>query len=764
VPTARPPSKTPPPPRKRRFWNYPRSQYTGLRRWLPSWKFVGACVLLGIAAVVGLFVWAYAATSLPPPAEQAFAQTTKVYYADGQHLMGEFSVQDRTIVPIEELPAYVGDAVVAAEDRTFWNNAGVDPVALGRAFYVNLRGGARQGGSTITQQYIERYYVGKTTTDMMGKFREAILAVKVTREKDKAEILSDYINTIYFGRGAYGIETAAEAYFGKHAKDLDVSQAALLAGVIPAPSNYDPAVDLEAAETRWRYVIDGMVKTGALTQAEHDSLVFPEVVEHEVSNVYGGVRGHLLQMVRSEMTTAGGLTENELDEGGLTIITTIDRDQQRAAVRAVRDLPKDRPDALQVAVVSVEPDTGGIRALYGGADYIERQQNAVTQDIAQAGSTFKPITLAAALATGEHSLEDWYSGRSPLELGDWKVENLGGTSYGNMTVLKATQNSVNTVYAQLNEEIGGPATRQTAIDLGIPADTVGLDDDLTNVLGTASPHPLDMANVYATLAAQGVRHTPHIVASAIDPDQRPVYTGPTEGERVLDADVAAEVTYALTQVVEWGTGTKARELERPCAAKTGTSEEHRSAWFVGYTPQMATAVAFYQEGPDGSVAELTPFGGQEEINGGALPAQIWVDLMKAEHKGLEVVDFPERPDDLGQSKGQWRGEVARSTAPEPSETESDDADPDPSPTRTPTHTPGNTPGHTAGQPETQAPVPPVNPPPVDDPATQPPAPPPEEPTPVLPPVPPAPPDTDPPTPGGPATQVTDIPTDRATPG
>jgi membrane peptidoglycan carboxypeptidase len=704
--------------------------------------------LAGIVAVVGVFVWAYATTSLPTPAADAFAQTTKVYYADGTSLMGEFAVQDRTIVPIADLPAHLGDAVIAAEDRTFWNNAGVDPVALGRAFYANLRGGARQGGSTITQQYIERYFVGKTTTDLAGKFREAILAVKVTREKDKAEILSDYLNTIYFGRGAYGVETAAEAYFDKHASELDVSQSALLAGMIPAPSNYDPAVNPEAALARWNYVLDGMVVTGTLSQADRDALTFPEVAEHEVSNVYGGARGYLLQMVRAELTGRGGLTETQLDEGGLTIVTTIDRTQQRAAARAVRDLPKDRPASLHVAVVSIDPAGGEVRALYGGADYIKRQQNAVTQDIAQAGSTFKPIALAAALTTGEHALTDWYSGRSPMEIGDWKVENIGGTSYGNMSLLKATENSVNTVYAQLNEEVGGDVTRQTAIDLGIPADTPGLDADLTNVLGTASPHPLDVANVYATFAAQGVRHEPHIVASATDPAGQVVYVGPNEGVRVLDPDVAAEVTYALTEVVEVGTGTTAQELGRPSAAKTGTSEEHRSAWFVGYTPQMATAVAFYQEGPGGNVVELTPFGGVSEINGGALPAQVWVDLMTAEHEGLDVIPFPDRPENLGGSEGAWRAE--RPSKSEPTATESEPRDdppsraPTPPPIAPPTELPPSvpppdlpqTPDPTAPAPETQ----PASPPP----AQTTPSPPPE--TPVIPADPPA----SPPTPAAPA--------------
>jgi membrane peptidoglycan carboxypeptidase len=474
-----------------------------------------------------------------------------------------------------------------------------------------------------------------------------------------------------------------------------------------------------------------MVVTEALTAEEREAQVFPTVIEHKISNLYGGVRGYLLQLVRQELTGRGGLTESQLDEGGLTIVTTIDRAWQRAAADAVRRLPKDRPAALHVAAVSIDPIDGAIRALYGGEDYIERQQNAVTQDIAQAGSTFKPITLAAALATGEHSLGDQYSGRSPIKIADWEVENIGGTSYGWMSLLRATQDSVNTVYAQVNEEIGGATTRRTAIDLGIPEDTVGLDGDLTNVLGTASPHPLDVANVYATLAAQGVRHEAHIVASVTDPEGSEVYTGPTRGTRVLNADAAAEVTYALTEVVKAGTGTAARALERPAAAKTGTSEEHRSAWFCGYTPQMATVVAFYQEGPSGQVVELTPFGGLEEINGGGLPAQVWVEMMAAEHECAPVVEFPARPENLtGRRTGRARSPEVASPSASGSTADagpSKSADPDPSPVD-PVPVPAD-------------PVPPPIEPPVPAdpvaPATDPAI------TPVVPPVDPAPPATDP---------------------
>jgi membrane peptidoglycan carboxypeptidase len=694
--------------RKRRFFNYPRRGKGPIRRWLPSWRFLLGSVATLFVAGVGLFVVAYMTTDLPQADDFAQAQTTKVYYADGVTQMGEFSERNREIVDASQLPAYVRDAVVAAEDRTFWSNAGVDPVALARAFYNNLRGGMHQGGSTITQQYIERYFVGRTTTDYVGKFREAILAVKVTRESDKMEILSNYMNTIYFGRGAYGIQTAAQAYFHVDAKDLTLSQAAMLAGLIPAPSAWDPEQNLAKSKSRWEYVLDGMVNINAITEAERDQQVFPEWFPYEVSDLYAGPQGYLLQMVRQELMSKAGMTESDIDMGGLRVVTTIDKAGQDAAVAAASDLPADAPASLRVAIVGIEPTTGGIRLLYGGPDYIARQQNAATQDITQAGSTFKPITLAAALEDGI-PLAETYSGASPLRIGNWQVANSGGSSYGRITLLKATQSSVNTVYAQLNEQIGGQTTLDAAIKAGIPPETIGLAPDLTNVLGTASPHPIDMARVYATFAAQGMRHDTHIVATATNPNGQQVYSGANAGVRVFAQDTMAELTYALTQVVENGTGRAARELDRPAAGKTGTSEENRSAWFVGYTPQLATAVAFYQEGPEGQAEPLTAFGQNAVINGGGPPAQMWVKVMAGALAGAPVEQFPPRPTD--------RPKPSNPQTSEPSPTPTEPAEPTEVPTPEPTLPPEPT---VVPPTDTPTPTPPPTPTPTPTPTPPPP--------------------------------------------
>jgi membrane peptidoglycan carboxypeptidase len=680
------------------------------------WSFV-----LGVGLVIAAFVVAYEMIDLPTPSDFAQAQTSTVYYKDGSTVMGKFEVQNRQIIDIEKIPVSTRDAVVAAEDRTFWENAGVDPLALGRAFYNNLKGGKRQGGSTITQQYIERYWVGKTTTSLTGKFKEAMLALKVTREKDKMEILNDYMNTIYFGRGAYGIQAAAQAYFHKDAADLTTSESALLAGLIPAPNAYDPEQNLEKGTERWDYVLDGMVKTSAISSAERAKLQFPEFVPYEVPETYAGRQGYLLEMVRQELLNQGGLTDAEIGSAGLKITTTVDpvlQDQVAAAV--AEQLPSDTDEGLHVAVASVEPKTGAIRMIYAGEDYMVRQQNAATQDIAQAGSTFKPITLAAALEQGV-SLDETFSGKSPITIKDWTVENSGNSQYGRITLLRATQSSVNTVYAQLNEQVGGEKTKIAAIAAGIPADAAGLDSDLTNVLGTASVHAIDMARVYATFASQGEYHPTYIVESAVDSDDVVVYSGRKGGKRVFKEDTTAELTYALTRVVEYGTGTAAKALNRPVAGKTGTSEDNKSAWFCGYTPQLATAVAFYQEGANGEAVPIKPFGQNSVIQGGGPPAKMWVAVMKVALEGTEVEEFPDRPKDRAKPSGRApkqgsapptsaAPEAPDSTAPEPPDSSDSppSGEPDPGPSTQPSEPPASDP------PPTQPP--PSQPPPSSGPS------------------------------------------------
>jgi membrane peptidoglycan carboxypeptidase len=651
-------------PQKKRFFDYPRTGYRGLHRWLPSWRVVLGTVLgvgfLGLGAVVA----AYATIELPDPSADIKAQTSTVYYADGKTVMGTYAVQKRELVEFADLPDHVGNSVVAAEDRTFWENEGISIPSMARAFVNNVKGGPTQGGSTLTQQYVERYYVNQTTTDYVGKFKEALLAVKVSNEQEKPEILGNYLNTIYFGRDSYGIQAAAQAYFGKDAADLTISQAALIAGIIPSPNNWDPAVSPEKAEARWGIVMDAMLEEGFITQAEHDEAAFPKTVTYERSTKYEGEQGYLLKMVEDELAQESiGIDKETLDRGGYTIITTVQKPVQDELVSSVTELwageltdgEKPASENLKVAVSSVDPATGGIVALYGGKDFLTDQVNWATYGNGiQAGSTFKPFTLVGALEDGV-PLETTFPGYSPMEVEGWddednEVTNFGGSSYGTIDLADATADSVNTVYAQLNVQIGPERTAEVAHKAGI---TTPVDEYPSNVLGSNSVHPLDMANAYATFAAEGVHRDAHIVARVLNPDDTVNYETDGDPERVFEADVMAEATYAMTQVVERGSGEPyIKPLGIPVAGKTGTSTENLSAWFVGYTPTLATSVAFSQVGEDGVSQEtITPFGPSgyggelDQVTGGSIPANLWADYMGPvlEMKQFaKVREFPER--------------------------------------------------------------------------------------------------------------------------
>ena len=288
----------------------------------------------------------------------------------------------------------------------------------------------------------------------------------------------------------------------------------------------------------------------------------------------------------------------------------------------------------------MDPTTGAIVALYGGPDFVSEPRNRVTQDVAQGGSTFKPFTLIAALQD-DVSLRTRFPSYTPMEIEGHEVNNFDTINRGDIDLVEATENSVNTVYVQLNDAIGPEKTVETAIQLGLPEDTTGLDASLTNVLGSASPHPLDMVTAYSTIADGGERHSSFIVASATNRDGDVIYSGQQPGEQAVDPDVIADATYAMQQVVSSGTGVTASQIGRPAAGKTGSSQDYRSAWFVGFVPQLTTAVALYQPGEDGTEEVLTPFGGADPVAGGSWPTTIWTEFMSQAVDGMEVQGFPE---------------------------------------------------------------------------------------------------------------------------
>ncbi|WP_233549547.1 transglycosylase domain-containing protein [Cellulomonas rhizosphaerae] len=662
---------------KKRVFDYPRTGYHGLHRWLPSWRVVLGTILgagfLGLGAIVA----AYATIDIPATGGQdTSAQTSTVYYAnnaDGSRgpVMGTYAVQKRTIVDYDTLPEYVGQAVAAGEDRSFFESkAGISVTGMARAFFHNATAsdGTTQGGSTLTQQYVERYYVDKTTTDYVGKAREALMAIKIAQTESKEEILGRYLNTIYFGRDSYGVQAASQAYFGVDAKDLTISQAALLAAVIPSPNNWDPAVDAAKSEQRWDIILDAMQEEGWVTPAARADLTFPETIDYKRSELYRGTQGYLLTTVEKELAAGPlELSKDELMRGGYTIITTIKKPVQKDMNATASDFYKGKliesaskkdstPDKrTKVAMASIDPATGAIVAMYGGQDFIDDQINRATVDAIQAGSTFKPFTLIAGLENGK-TLNTRYAGYTPQTFPEWengtkKVRNFGDEQFGYIDLVTATAQSVNTVYAQLNIDVGADKTVDVADRAGI---TTTIPDVVSNVLGTATVHPLDMASAYATIAAGGVHHDPYIVASVLNSTGSTALTGGSEGKRVFDKDVIADTTYAMTQVVEQGSGKNwIKPLGRPIAGKTGTTQDNRAAWFVGFTPQLATSVAMSQVGPDGKAqVTITPKGYKfgtsiplDAVTGATMPAQIWSTAMGkvfelADYKKVE--QFPER--------------------------------------------------------------------------------------------------------------------------
>ena len=659
-------------------------------RWAKRIGFGILTIFLGaFIAGMAVFLYHYNTLTVPAPDDLALAQKTTVYYADGTTEMGTLGEINRQIIDTTTLPDYVSKTIVASEDRTFYTNSGVDLKGILRALVNNLRGGARQGGSTLTQQYVERYYIGETTS-YTGKLKEAVLAIKINREKSKDEVIGAYMNTIYFGRGAYGIDAAAQAYFGHGADQLTLSESALLAAVIPAPSAWDPAVNPDKAKERWERDLNLMVEDGWITQAEKDAAVFPETIDPDTLNSASmtGTTGYLMAQVKSELLASGQFDEDKISQGGLRITSTIVKEHQDQAVAAAEGMNEVEgwdPTHQHVALSSMDPATGEILAEYAGADYEKRQQNAVTQDIAMAGSSFKPFALLANARLGG-TVYDTYSGKSPQYFRGMgtPVMNDGGYSFGNVTLVKATAYSMNTVFVGLNDDVEPENTLKAAIDAGIPEDTVGLNDELLNVLGSASPHNIDLTTAYSTIANGGERVTPHIVKKVEDSRDKLLYSGDVEPVRAFDVEEVSSIMPALEAVTK-GEGTANKvdpEIERlVTAGKTGTSSDQLSAQFVGFVPGMVTTVSMYQSDDAGNSVPLDDVGGLDQFHGGDWPVDVWIDYMKPVAKTLPGSDFT------------WKVESNRSAqnygpAPLPSATiETPQSASNPEPTQTPTETP-----------------------------------------------------------------------------
>jgi membrane peptidoglycan carboxypeptidase len=702
--------------------NYPRDDREGWTRFIPSWKLVlgtlATLVVGGVAVLAVAFAFAWATIDIPEENEVAAAQTSIIYWNDGEKEMARLGDTNRISVPIEEIPEDMQQAVVAAEDRRFYDHSGFDIKGFSRAMWNNLTTGSSQGGSTITQQYAKNAYLSQDKT-ILRKFKELVLSFKLEATLSKDEILERYLNTIYFGRGAYGVQTAAEAYFGVSASELTLEQSAVLAAIINAPGRYNPDTNMENLEQRYAYVLNGMYEEGYITADERDEALdnFPEFTKRKVSEKYKGPTGYLIRSVQEELL-ALGFTEAEIEGGGLRIVSTFDRKAQAAAVKAVKEqAPTTGMEGVRIGLAAVEPITGEFVAMYGGADYLEDQFNNATMASQQAGSTFKPFGLAAA-TEDEIGLDTLWPGNSPTEIADFEVNNYGDNSYGDqVSLLKGTEQSINTVYVAVENETGVPAVQEAAIRAGIPEDTKGMNlenPDLTFVLGTASTHTVDVAASYATFAARGERAATTTIRSVSATDGSVLYERTDDPVRVFDENTADVVNFALQSVVNNGTGGPARALGRPVAAKTGSTDEYRSAWFAGYVPQLASAVSFSKNDKNGNVLSLSGVGGQTQFFGSGFPARVWTAFMIGALADTPVEEFV-APADPPSGGGGFS--PTPSVPPTPTATPTPTPSVPPTPTATPTPEPTPTP---TPEPTTQAPPDvPVSPPPGDVPASPP---------------------------------------------
>ena len=618
------------------------------RRW--PWIVLAVLfVLVGIPAL--LFGYAYTQYDVPGPKELQPSQISTIVAGDGETQLAKLVPPEgnRRQVTLDEIPDYVEDSVLAAEDREFWTNSGFSFTGLGRAVLGKLTGDSTAGGgSTITQQYVKNTLVGDEYS-YVRKIRELIYSVKMTNEWAKEDILNAYLNTVYFGRNAYGIEAASNAYFNKDAKDLTVEEGAMLAGLIQSPSVLDPWVDEERSQNRWNYVMDGLVEMGDLDAAERSQMAFPETRDPSEYSAYTeapGAYGHIKNQVTEELARVG-ITEDQLATGGLKVTTTIDMTVQNASTDAAHEQLAVLQEDARAAAVTIDPATGAVRGYFGGDD--SNGWDYANSPL-QTGSVFKIMALAAALQQGI-DLNTYYSS-APYQLpGSQIVTNVGG-GCGSCSIAEALKNSYNTSFLRLQDDLENKMqdTADMAHALGVARSLPGIEKTLTEnggtpyegiVLGQYQSRPLDMATAMATLTNQGVWHQPHFVQKVENAAGEVLYENPTDGgERRVSANVANNVISAMQPIAAWSNGALAGG--RPSASKTGTTQlgdtgQNKDAWMVGSTPQLATAV--WVGTADNTSAIFNQWGGI--MYGSDAPTKIWKSILDTSLANVEQQPFPQ---------------------------------------------------------------------------------------------------------------------------
>jgi membrane peptidoglycan carboxypeptidase len=661
-------------PAKRRLLDYPRAGRYGVRRWLPSWKQLLGVFVLGCGGLTAAVGIAYAMTPIPT-ANPRLALQNNVYYWNDNSVMASQGAVDRENITLDKVPQQVQWDFLAAENASFYTDSGIDPQGIARAVLHMAEGGQVQSGSTITQQFVKNTYLDQEQT-ISRKLKELLISVKIGSKLSKQQILTGYLNTCYFGRGANGIEAAARAYYGKDVSQLNVSQGAFLTASVNEPSLYQNADDpkvAQQAKARWSWILDRMVTIGKLTPAQRAKYtVFPAPKAESAGKGMSGQIGYLVQTAEDYVTSHSPVTAKDLSLGGYQIHTTFDHkkvNELAASVAKVRKDnldPKTRPvdNFVQMGAASVVPGDGAIVALYGGSNYVGHYTNNANTTGVPVGSTFKPFVLASALQHGatlhpgeppspitpstRFNGDDLIKIKQPdgsyvlnKDNSPFRQKNETSHRWGYITLRKAMEQSVNSPFVQLGEYTGLQNVADTAQQAGLLKSTfASLNASFS--IGTSTPSAIRMADAYATFADSGTHADPYSVTKVVHNGVNVDGFSKPSATHAMPASVADNVTNVLKGVITKGTATKALATGRKnIAGKTGTTDKNKSAWFVGYSKQLSTSVVLFREKEgDPSLLSMNGVGGQASVFGGALPTEVWTQYMKQALAGQPDAAFP----------------------------------------------------------------------------------------------------------------------------
>jgi 1A family penicillin-binding protein len=614
---------------------------------------VAIVLFVGVAAAAAVVSgWLKNLPDYESPTAFQVARPTRIYSADGK-LLARLYLEDREVVPYSKIATDLVDALVAVEDERFYLHHGVDWQGVVRAVVANITapGSRPQGASTITQEYIRNTILlnEKTTITLERKVREQYLALELEKRRSKQEILTLYLNTVYFGEGSYGAEAASREFFAKHADQLTLPEAALLAGLVQQPSRLDPYDNPEGALERRHHVLNRMLANGYITKAEYAKADAAKLTLKRSAEPESGIyqAAYFVAHVKKELQQR--YPQSVVFKGGLTVYTTLDTRLQKYAEDSVKKNLGQRGDP-DTALVSIDPRNGYIKAMYGGSDYSTNKFNLATQGRRQPGSSFKTFVLVTALQEGmppTRYLDSSSPAYIPTKPKPWVVSNSEGTGHGMVTMQTATRLSINAAFARLIWELGADKVVKVAHKMGI---TSTLPAYPSIALGSANCTPLEMASAYGTLANGGLHYAPIAITKIVDSEGKTILKARSKATRAVSAEVAGAAVEILKGVITSGTGTRAN-IGRPAAGKTGTSQDYRDAWFVGFTPQLVTSVwvGYYKaETPMRSVHGRRGFGG-------TLAAPIWAAYMKPALADQPKLDFKKYDQPEYTYKPEWTG-------------------------------------------------------------------------------------------------------------